>query len=634
MSSEDYGLPENFTAIDQPPIRPGQVQQPGGAPPLPNAMGNYFQGSISPTMQHDAVFVGTKYGSPTVPTVALMPIAATGVPAVGSAIQSAGQTIVDTVEISNAAGSTGQVQFNNGGSNFGASSLLEWNNMSNTLNTSALNVSGATTTGSFLNSSSLILYPENYPGADVSVKINNCIAALISAGGGTCDARNLPAVGYISQQINVGNASQIPITLILPSNANWGVTISDGTSVGIMVYGSSCLYADCPGTAHSAVVGTESGCDIVAVCSTYNGGAATQFVRISGISFDNINNGTVSSAVVVLQSVADNTIFENSQVCNPYGIGLLIGGSAAGVGGGPSIIKNVWMLGANGNPSNNTAQPLVIQGNSNTGGAVTGVRFLGCSIVEAGAGHPNVRINGGGFYVGNVSFFGTYQESTINSSDSTAMVIIDHAGPTSFFGCTGEFSYPLNGAFFVQMINSANSLVLAGCELGTSNFVDNDVTGIDFISNGSNDNVAYYADNTNSQIAGLTGPASFVTATANLTAQTANVAATTLYAVPASGAGLYEITVYMIVSQAATSTSELPDSRIIYTDRYSGATVTIRLTPGLSTNTTSTVTQNTFILNAKASTNIQYDIGQVDAYASSGATAMQFAYSARAVYLG
>ncbi len=136
-----------------------------------------------------------------------------------------------------------------------------------------------------------------------------------------------------------------------------------------------------------------------------------------------------------------------------------------------------------------------------------------------------------------------------------------------------------------------------------------------------------------SDLSGSVTPAQFVSGSANLTTQTANIAATTLLAT-GTNAGLYVITVYMIVSQAATSSSTLPDSRLIWTDQDSGATITAPVTPGLSTNTTSTFAQATFIVNAKASTNIQFDVGQITAYASSGATPMQFSYRARAVYLG
>lgn len=144
--------------------------------------------------------------------------------------------------------------------------------------------------------------------------------------------------------------------------------------------------------------------------------------------------------------------------------------------------------------------------------------------------------------------------------------------------------------------------------------------------------VAQVGDYSFSQISGVIAPSQFVNGTANLTAQTANVAATTLLAVGAK-AGLYLVTVYLVVATPASVSSTLPDSRIIFTDEDSSAVITVPLTSGLTGNTTSTFAQATFIVNAKAASNIQFDIGQVTPYASAG-TPMQFAYRARAVYLG
>ena len=128
---------------------------------------------------------------------------------------------------------------------------------------------------------------------------------------------------------------------------------------------------------------------------------------------------------------------------------------------------------------------------------------------------------------------------------------------------------------------------------------------------------------------GTSGP---VITPVNLLTQTANVAASNLVA--SASAGTYLVTVYLIVSQAGTVSSTLPDSRIIYTDNQSGATITVPVTSGLTTNTLSTFGQATFIVNAKSATAIQYDIGQVTPYATSGATPMQFAAHYRAVFLG
>jgi hypothetical protein len=118
-------------------------------------------------------------------------------------------------------------------------------------------------------------------------------------------------------------------------------------------------------------------------------------------------------------------------------------------------------------------------------------------------------------------------------------------------------------------------------------------------------------------------------ATVDLTAQAAAITATTLYAVPASGAGMYRISWVATVTQAASVSSVLGGTngfQIVYTD---SDTSVVKTMPGTivagfdsnATNSTATGTiSGTFVVFAKASTNIQY---QID-YSSTGVTPMQF----------
>jgi hypothetical protein len=111
----------------------------------------------------------------------------------------------------------------------------------------------------------------------------------------------------------------------------------------------------------------------------------------------------------------------------------------------------------------------------------------------------------------------------------------------------------------------------------------------------------------------------------NVTA-TANIAATTLYAVPASGAGLYRLSYYVIVNRAATTSSTLPDLQLTWTDPDNSTLQTFgpvdSATP--SANTLTTTYSGTVVISAKASTNIQYQTGVTTAYASVGGTSMQY----------
>src|SRR6185437_3343639 len=55
-------------------------------------------------------------------------------------------------------------------------------------------------------------------------------------------------------------------------------------------------------------------------------------------------------------------------------------------------------------------------------------------------------------------------------------------------------------------------------------------------------------------------------ATVDSTINTANIGLTTAYAVPASGAGMYRVSGYVIVNRTATTSSTLPNLQIQWTD--------------------------------------------------------------------
>jgi len=110
---EEAGLDSNWKPVDSAPVVPSDPntwKSPSTAP-LPNAMANNFGGVLNPSGQHDVFFVRPQVGSPSIPTLPLLPLAASGQPTVGSAVQSGSTvTIVDTAS-SVAAGPAGAIQF-------------------------------------------------------------------------------------------------------------------------------------------------------------------------------------------------------------------------------------------------------------------------------------------------------------------------------------------------------------------------------------------------------------------------------------------------------------------------------------------------------------------------------------------
>lgn len=133
--------------------------------------------------------------------------------------------------------------------------------------------------------------------------------------------------------------------------------------------------------------------------------------------------------------------------------------------------------------------------------------------------------------------------------------------------------------------------------------------------------------------------ASVITATAkaDLVAQSANVGPNLLYAVPATGQGIYRASCYVVLTQAATTSSTLPSCTILWTDAEASFIEAQLWTITSTTNTVGTLggtlgtagnnTPSVGLINAKASTNIQYSTGAT--YASVGATPMQYAIHVR-----
>lgn len=139
-----------------------------------------------------------------------------------------------------------------------------------------------------------------------------------------------------------------------------------------------------------------------------------------------------------------------------------------------------------------------------------------------------------------------------------------------------------------------------------------------------NTNVTFQTDGSGN-ISGYM-PSTPVLQTANsvdLTAQAANIAATNLVASPT--AGMYEIIIYIIVTQVATTSSTLPSVVITWTDKdnTTSQTITATATSGGNALTTFATARVTVSSSTAA---IQYS---TTGYASSGATPMQYALHIR-----
>lgn len=122
-------------------------------------------------------------------------------------------------------------------------------------------------------------------------------------------------------------------------------------------------------------------------------------------------------------------------------------------------------------------------------------------------------------------------------------------------------------------------------------------------------NVSFYVPKSAAELTGY-----------NNTAQTANIASTALVTSPT--AGRYRVSVYIVVTTAATTSSTLPKVTVTWNDADNGQAQTLDLTATNSGNALTTFAQGAALLNVGASANLNFS---TSGYASTGATAMQYA---------
>ncbi|MDN7700018.1 hypothetical protein QZM15_16225 [Burkholderia sp. AU44665] len=118
----------------------------------------------------------------------------------------------------------------------------------------------------------------------------------------------------------------------------------------------------------------------------------------------------------------------------------------------------------------------------------------------------------------------------------------------------------------------------------------------------------------------------------NIASLNANVASTTLYAVPANGAGMYRVSCYAVETTADAASSTLPNIGIGWTDKDSSVALLAGTVTSTNTaNAPGAFAQGQQVIYAKASTNITY---QTSNYASGTAGAMKYAVHIALEYLG
>lgn len=111
--------------------------------------------------------------------------------------------------------------------------------------------------------------------------------------------------------------------------------------------------------------------------------------------------------------------------------------------------------------------------------------------------------------------------------------------------------------------------------------------------------------------------------------QAVNINSPTFYTVPASG--MYRVSAYIVISQAATTSSTMPSVSVNYTEATSGAAVQDMIINTASLNQVGAHNGGSAVISAQQGSNIGYITA---GYASSGATPMQYAVHMKVEFLG
>lgn len=273
----------------------------------------------------------------------------------------------------------------------------------------------------------------SYSGADPSAKINACIAAVISAGGGVCDASGFTGTQKMSQEIRLGGpasvAGHIGVTLLLPETAAWVWNLTDGSSCGIYQYSSTSLLGHQPGGGgNRMVLAANSGSQMDSIYCTDASSSGANYVRAEGFAVWNNQPGSIfANGVVHIRDAVDQSRFVGIFAENYYGDVWHIESACCGAhfddiqgtsNGTPSLVG----LGQGGVPL--TLGP----------GKVDAISINDSGFNAPGVGYPDI-VTTGKTGVSGVTFNNVYMEGNGMVDSTTSMVYIGpYAGPINFFG--------------------------------------------------------------------------------------------------------------------------------------------------------------------------------------------------------
>ena len=312
-----------------------------------------------------------------------------------------------------------------------------------------------------------------YPGADPSQKINACIAAVISSGGGVCDATKLGGMQKMSEEIRLGSndtvKNRIGITLLLPDTGVWRWHLTDPDSCGIRQFSSTSILGNQPGGGGNRMVLTaDRGSNMDAIYCTDASPIGANYVRAEGFSvWNNQAGNTFKNGVIHIRDAVDQSSFVRIFGENYYGDVWHIESACCGV-----RFENIHAT-SNGSVIKNGSKggiPMTIGP-----GHVRSVSFYDSSINQPGNGFPDILIKGGGVLA--INFFDLYMEGNGGIDEKTPMVLISpDVGPIHFFGGFANTEQRQTKDTKAVFENHGLGLEVTGIETANTTLGINDVT--------------------------------------------------------------------------------------------------------------------------------------------------------------
>lgn len=340
-----------------------------------------------------------------------------------------------------------------------------------------------------LNKSNGVYIADQQTGINACDKTQTAINKAIADGGGTVDARSLIGTQACGTTvITLGNASLVPVTLLLPPTGSWQWNGNIGATCGISLYPKSSIHGTMSGEGNpfafrgaSGFVGNSVFCT---VSVTVNG----DYYRANGFSVKLDSGATANTAVTSITGMADDARIDSVHTVVAAGAtatkGLLVTKSCCGA--------SLYEVGVDASNNAGTVPCTFGDGASN----LVDVGIYGMSCVHQGTGLNALLITGAGF-TGTNNFYGTFSEGGTGADTTTAYWRVDTSviGAQNFFGgrCSFDVALSANYCLDIAAGSRANFIGVRAAGNADVNCVDDHNKGTFTINGDTNGNCFPYS---------------------------------------------------------------------------------------------------------------------------------------------